>query len=171
MSEHNESECECAICSGKMDENQFILKIIRDIRDYGCSTIGVGGNPPWTYSVGMTIMNHPDIVVAGIHPDAGNEIINGICDRVKEGERFSAGSIAEKVIKKYPVVFKAVDPANYDEFFGIGRDVTDLIVSNFPERKDTGILQMVWPDKDGKFQWEEGFDETYRQQQFWEETN
>lgn len=165
--EDHEGECQCAICSGEMSHESLADKIIIDIKTMGCSNIGVAGEgyPPWVYSIGFCVRRHPEFVISALPPAVSNYLINDLCAKVAAGEVFKAGDKVEKLIAEYPVVLKQVDPANYDEFFGIGRDFTRMIIEAGGE--DTGVLQIVWPDPSGKFQWEEGFDEKHRQQQFW----
>ena len=82
-------------------------------------------------------LNHPDLqILLSLDPQTSHHIINGVVDRIREGESFSDGMVVEGLIKNFPVKFIDAKEGNRD------------------------ILRIILPDPNGKLDLDE-IDEKY----------
>lgn len=110
-----------------------------------------------TYSIGfIEQFDHPEICMVGLRETTMYSFIRMVYGRLAKGERFEPGVNYTEFSAGYPAQFIKVHPANYDSWFGQawGYNGSDL-----------DVLQMVWTDTKGKFPWEEGFEEKFRDKQ------
>lgn len=141
---------------------QFMLKIHSDIERVGWSAVGVASDiddpsplPPFTYSIGFRELGHPEVIVVGLSPFVAHAIIGTVYDRVKDGERFKDGDIVDGILdNSYKVRFDALPPD--------GRPLN--AARTYYQIDELPALQVVWPDKNGLFPGQEGFDERYETQ-------
>lgn len=103
MSKH-ENDCECMGCQEGMEavrewtknairENGFAIHYVPELHMDGCRAVNVhthGFRETW---------DHPDLqIVVPLDPDVCRGIFWAVADRVKEGEEFRDGQVAERVI-------------------------------------------------------------------------
>ena len=83
-------------------------------------------------------------------PDSFDQVILGcvnvIADEVSEGRQFLAGTKHEGILEGYPVRFFEVPKARYAEFLGSAMWAY--------EGDDFPAVQLVWPDKQGRWPWD-----------------
>jgi len=99
------------------------------------------------YSVGLTrSFGHPELVVVGLDDDTMQDLINEIGDAVAGGAAFRDGSTSPDFLEGYDVTFRALPPsmrathfAWADRFYGEG---------------DFSVLQVVYPDRRGRWPWD-----------------
>lgn len=110
-----------------------------------------------TYSIGfIEQFDHPEICMAGLRETIMYAFIRMVYERLAKGERFEPGKNYDNFSTGYPCQFIKVHPANFENWFAQAKGY------NGP---DTEMLQMVWTDTQGKFPWEEGFEERFRDKQ------
>lgn len=119
------------------------------IEEFGWAVRHVGagdaGEAAFSYTVGLTAMSHPEIVVTGLPFQSAHAFLNDIGRRVSAGEHFAPGLSTEELTgPDAPVVFIRAD------------DVSGLTAV---ERVYGAVdaLQMVWPDSTGQLPWAEGW--------------
>lgn len=124
--------------------------LLRLIDQFGWAVRHVGagaakGEAAFTYTVGLTAMQHPEVVVTGLPSDVAKAFLNNIGQDVREGKRFSAGLVTDGLTTpSAPVVFIRAD------------DVRGLTaVAQVYGRVEA--LQMVWPDSTGRLPWVQGY--------------
>ena len=124
--------------------------LLRLIEQFGWAVRHVGagtseGEAAFSYTVGLTAMGHPEVVVTGLPFDVAQVFLNNIGRDVLEGEQFSAGLLTESLTSPgAPVVFIQAE------------DVSGLTaVEQVYGRVEA--LQMVWPDSTGRLPWVEGY--------------
>ncbi len=129
------------------------LKRRIDKRGYtmmGAFPEGPGEGPGFVYSIGLTAFGLPELCIAGLDAESSASILSEVADRVYDGLRLSHGQVLPDVLAD-------------------GYDV--IVVEGFPSR--TGITagmavalygaaqvrlqQLVWPDEDHRFPWDEGY--------------
>ena len=100
---------------------------------------------PFSYTVGLTAMNHPEIVQVGLPREPAHDFLNLVGEMVKEGHRFEAGSQTDKLTGiGYPVAFiEAVDVS--------GLTAVSTIYGS------VDALQLVWCDSAGRLPWDDGY--------------
>lgn len=80
-------------------------------------------------------------------------IINDVADIVKNGVVIKTGKNYDNIFKNSRAEFLEVDKRNIDYYFGGA--------INFYEGKNFPALELVWTDRNDKFQWESGFEEKF----------
>ncbi len=132
-------------------------KLLADIEEVGWSVLAIWeskNNPGFAYSLGIYYtLDHPEIIIMGLPPKVAHALINTIGDTVRAGQTFEPGQKYDDIADGFPVAFVAMDQKYYREYLGYGRWFYHG--SNFP------VLQCVWPDKEGIFPWEPGYDSRY----------
>ncbi|MFN3649349.1 MAG: DUF4262 domain-containing protein [Armatimonadota bacterium] len=135
-------------------------RVARDVAEYGWHTIGIEEDeegPPFAYSVGFVrTLGHPEVLVAGLEPHLGHDILSTIAAEVREGQQFEPEREYEEILDGFLCAFKRVDPQFYARFLGCG---LRYYQREFP------CLQCVWPDKLGRFPWNEGAPPWFRLRQ------
>lgn len=111
--------------------------------------------PGFAYSLGLyEEFQHPEIVIFGLDSELMHSVINDAGDQVRKGVRYRDGDVTGELLEGCDCAFRRVNPLQYSEFFGWA--VWFHGNSAFP------ALQMFWPDKMGRFPWEDGFTESLR---------
>jgi hypothetical protein len=138
-----------------MSFGDMLAKVHADIEREGWSSIGVFPSesdpeaPNFVYSIGFYEHDdHPEMLIAGVGHQVGHTILGGLYQRIADGERFEDGERSAGVLVGYDVLFRALPrdgrPANVARsYYG---------VNLLP------VLQVVWPDADGRFPGEDGCD-------------
>ena len=129
-------------------------KLLDDVREYGCQVLvvrGEAGAPGWAYSVGLFEgFDHPEVVVFGLPQQVAHWVINELMSRIRSGERFAAGSSAMGLLEGgFICQFKAVERSWYEAL--LGRAQWFYRCDEFP------AVQCVWPDKQGRYPWDDDF--------------
>ena len=113
--------------------------------------LGTATTPPYSYTIGLSKVGKPDLVMKGIGSQYSDQILSAIASRIHSGSL--TGFDGERVEKasSSPLILKSVPHAMKDFYLGALRfaQANQLTLS---------ILQVAWPDESGKFQWEDGFD-------------
>ena len=77
----------CTICDGAtLDE--FLFGLHAKIERNGFTQVSVEGKRPWTYSIGLAALGHPELVVSGLHLGDAYLMIDRLARRVLAGESF-----------------------------------------------------------------------------------
>jgi len=104
---------------------------------------------PFAYTVGLTELGFPDLVIAGLSPQIAQALLNDLAGRVHDRTtRFAHGQRIDDLLVGYDAVI--VDgPATEALYPGTayaryGRDLVRL-------------QQIVWPDRHGRFPWDPGY--------------
>ena len=135
----------------------FKDKVIPNIEKFGWHVQGVGDNPVFTYSVGLSMLGFPEVIISGLPIGSAHLFINMIGSEMKAGKIFQIGKkyFGYAAKEDIPMVFIEVEPKHYLERMCVCNKMYGEVKA----------IQMVWCDADGVFQWEEGFDENYRNEQ------
>lgn len=137
-------ENECFV--GKHGEAAMISRMWEHIADIGWGIVGVMPSenfPAFHYTVGLTLLNHPEIIIVGNFPSTPiAAVINTMGEKIKLGKVFTAGNSSE-VLERYTVPIRTVTPHALEEHFGICR--------TFFGDNQYRALQVFMPDRNGKF--------------------
>lgn len=107
------------------------------------------------YSVGRAMIGKPDLLVTGLLPqEVGQHIINEACRMIDEegivlGEGYEFAP--DTLISNYPMRVVEADPVESEMTMArmVGGDIT--------------AYQLLWPDNEGKYPDEQGYDEKFTQ--------
>jgi hypothetical protein len=130
------------------DEAQVLGDLRRVIDRFGWAVLHGGGSGPgdprWSYTVGLSAFEHPEVIVVGLPFAAGETYLNLVGEAVRAGARFRPGVVTTALTDAdSPVVFLQVT------------DTERLTVAE-QLHGSVDALQLVWPDSTGKLPWEEG---------------
>lgn len=148
-----------------IDERRALMQImIRDaVEKHGCFVMVVFGSetePQWAYSIGIptTFPGTSELVIFGLNPDNMGQIINNIVQLMREGQTFESGKSYDGILRGLPLYLGQVKSEHYDSHFGQAQEY---------HKTDTDflVLQIIWPDMQGRFPWQDGFDEKFKDAQ------
>lgn len=135
--------------------DEYDRKAMETISRHGWMVQGVGAgedSPGFHYTVGLTLERHPEIITFGLPYQMGGTILNSVADLLRSGKRIEHGSIRRDVIQNFPVEFVRVDEEQSRDHLTMAHRLLSGGVT------PVVALQMVWPDAQGRFPWDEGFD-------------
>lgn len=128
--------------------------IEENIEKYGCHLALLEADnymPAFAYSIGLyKKFGHPEIICFGLPTNLLSSLLNHAANLIKQGEILEPNKMYSGFLSGSDVQFLPVDKAFYGEYMGYGGWYYDMSF-DFP------ALQLVWPDKQQKFPWEEGF--------------
>jgi hypothetical protein len=154
------------MCDCPTDEEMF-RSIDRWIDERRWQLIGVGyGDPPspvpWTYTIGLAEgYGHPELFTVGAccYTCSGS-LLNALGDRVAAGERFDEASREPIVVDDRGVdVELHLRPVEGRALVGDWFAMWHRYYWSKPyEGPPLSVVQVVLPDRDGRFPWEPGCD-------------
>ncbi|WP_281452005.1 DUF4262 domain-containing protein [Paenarthrobacter nitroguajacolicus] len=101
--------------------------------------------PAFSYTVGLTAMKHPEIVMEGLPFEVAQAFLNLMGEEVKAGRRFSPGSITtDHTEPPAPIAFIASE--NIAGLTAVA-DVYGKVEA----------LQAIWSDSTGRLPWEPSY--------------
>lgn len=138
------------------DTTDSILKNIAEHKLFVAYIDTDGYCPRFGYSIGLYKgFNHPELILIGLDAESTNAIINNIKDEIEKGTKFIEGVNYPDFLIGFPIQFIKVKKEYYPDYLGYAGWYNDESI-NFP------TLQIVWPDKEGNFPWDENFNENFK---------
>lgn len=133
----------------------YIEEVQRLIRTHGWAVQWVEGDPkrgkedpegaPFAYTVGLTDLGHPEIVLSNVSPELGSQLLNHLGKLVRNGRFFLHGDRPED----------AIQPPYLPVFLDASEQY--LNIATFMYRPQyLRAIQMVLPDKDHRYPWNDG---------------
>jgi hypothetical protein len=144
------------------DQTEDLIREAVDEHGWFVAKIPAGDGddePPFAYTVGLRkTFGFPELIVVGLRLEIMHAMLNEFGERLKAGEKLAAEGPISDIIEGFDVRLRAVaaeasfkDHVGYAIWFNGGLD--------FP------LLQVVWPDKKGKFPGEKGAASVLKKQQ------
>ena len=154
--------CRCLVCLDEpetWDERE--QRTAKHVREIGWSVFGIieeDGDPGWAFTIGLRHnYDLPELVMFGRDvPDMQNWL-NRVVARYAEGQPITAGEVIDGIVGVQPVMLTPVDPSWQLDFLGAAVD--------FYRGSQFDVLQLIWPDDNGTWPWEEGAHGSSRQRQ------
>lgn len=121
-----------------------------------CSVPGCSGGrsegPEFAYTVGLTrYEGHPELIILGVPQLEAGHPLNLMGERVRSGERFTAGDTVHGIAADRPVRLIEVHARASVEYLVHANDLYRC-----PGRPPIPALQVVWPDCGRRYPWEAG---------------
>ena len=145
-----------------MSRDHVDQKVLEDIEKHGWCDMAIfptrpGEGERWNYSVGLIdTYGHAELCVVGLEQQQAHSFLWSAVNLIKTGTTLAPNTYVEQVIEHFPVAMVEVDNLIGDEFpLSMVHRFYGMVPAN----------QMVWPDMNGHFPWDAGFDERYRPQQ------
>jgi hypothetical protein len=139
-------------------------KLLHDIQRVGWHVIKVFAReakerPYWAFSIGLFhSFGHPEVVLFGLPLDRCMTLVNVIGREVQAGKRYRHGEEYADILQEpYKCAFRHVPRARYRDYVGYALW--------FYENDAFPLLQCFWPDKKGRFPWDDGCDDYVRDAQ------
>ena len=140
--------------------DEYLSQLLDLIDKYGWAVQSVMGGDqpdeaPFSYTVGLTTMGHPEFVITGMPARPAQELLNILGDEVKKGHRYRANTLtSDPTETAAPVALISV------------LDTSELLAAlNF--YGDIEALQVIWPDSSGRLPWAPGYADPPEAQPFW----
>lgn len=130
--------------------DEVFEELLRIIDEYGWAVrhVGAGDEPgeaAFSYTVGLTAIHHPEVVITGMPFAPAQEFLNNIGADVRNGKRYEPGTVTEELTGPgAPVVF--LDVVQDEQLVAV-RQVYG----------HCSAVQMVWPDSAGHLPWVPGY--------------
>jgi Domain of unknown function (DUF4262) len=140
-----------------LSDHPLLSKIKERIDAYGWAGTSVSpdektGTPGFTYTIGLhKTFKHPEIIVFGLNPSASTTLLRRAVGLIKQGRTLPERTPCE-LMDGLSVVFRHI-PAGLQEQY--------LLSAAFLYGTAFKSLQLVWPDADGRFPWQAGFDSQF----------
>jgi len=134
-------------------------RILSDIEKFGCHLVLLEPDnylPGFVYSIGLfKKFGHPELICFGLKSEVMAAVLNHACDLIKSGETLTTNKLYPGFLEGYKVQFLEVEKEHYGNYVGYGGWFYDMTF-DFP------LLQLVWPDKQHNFTWENGFNPDWK---------
>jgi hypothetical protein len=128
------------------------------IEKFGCQVMSVGSgsvSPAFTYTAGVyDTSGQPEIITVGLPATVAHSALNHAVDLMRAGVDLSIGRHSD-LIRDVDVEFRNVDSKWLHQVM--------LRTDWFYEGADVPALQMIYPDLENRFQYEEGFNDFFAQ--------
>lgn len=140
-------------------DNEAKQAILSNIEEFGCHISLLEADnylPAFVYSIGLyKKYAHPEIICFGMKTEVMASLINHACDLIKGGEVLSPGKLYPGFLEGFKIQFIEVDKAFYHNYLGYAGWFYDMSF-DFP------ALQIIWPDKQNNFPWDESFNADWK---------
>lgn len=145
--------------SDALDERE--LSFVADIREHGWFRTGILGDdegPGFSFSTGLWVnANHPEVMIFSTKGDIAHDVFWDLFRDAKSGKTLPVGERTDGVFANLPAYAFRVAKKHYRDFLGWS--------SWFYGGDDFPCLQIVWPDRAGRFPWEPDFDLEFKADQ------
>lgn len=130
--------------------DRYTLELVGIIERVGWAVQGVsGGGNSFCYTVGLSESNLPELFLDGMPPQQGQAILNAVATRLRAGETITPGEPPLHLVG-YPVTFRLRGPVD-----------SAAAEANTARRLygDIILWQILWPDREGRFPGDPGYDQ------------
>jgi hypothetical protein len=155
-----ERECHCRLCAGRDDQDQDRTghcgpdNTAELVTEHGWSATAVESSddvPAWAYTIGLWhSLGSPEVAMFGLRGPDMQRWINVIGRQIRDGRPLDPQRQLDGVLPGgFPLVVQPVHPGWYPFYFGAA-------MRFYRHRPPLPIVQVVWPDRDGRFPWDDG---------------
>lgn len=134
-------------------EQSFVAKV----REHGWFRTSVSGDdegPGFSFTTGFWVnANHPEVIIFSTKDEIAHDVFWDLFRDAKSGQPLPLGKRTDAVFANLPAYAFLVAKQHYRSFLGWSRW--------FYGGDDFPCLQIVWPDRTGRFPWESGFDTAF----------
>jgi hypothetical protein len=140
-------------------EDPLLSELRELISQYGWAVRQVledahAGLAPFSYTVGLTAFDHPEIVITGMPFEPARAFLNLAGEAVRGGYRFRPGTRDGSLTDSGDVAF--VDVVETGGLHAVEQVYGEI-----------RALQLIWPDSAGVYPWEPGFRNPPEVQPLW----
>lgn len=143
----------------RVAEDDSERKVLSDVEKYGWHILHIledESGPSFSFSVGFYLkFGHPEVLVMGLAQPVAHELINLIGKNLTTGRIYRPRERIGDLADGFDCSFVPIAVEHYREYLGYAIWFYRSLKQPFP------ALQLVWPDKEGRFPWERGYDERF----------
>ncbi|MFE2247278.1 DUF4262 domain-containing protein [Streptomyces lavendulae] len=157
-------QCRCILCHdyGDRDEADRVdLTIVENVQQHGWHVVMVPEDeigPGFAYTIGLSHTHGvPELAMFGLDVHVMHLILNRLGEKGAAGTVLIDGQRLSDVVDGSHVALRQVHLRWYRTFFGQA--------IRFYRRPPFPVLQVAWPDVDGRLHWEEQAEEKHRESQ------
>ncbi len=136
-------------------------KVLSDVAEEGVHIVHVpvtDDGPSFSATIGLWYQfEQPELIVFGLPEEVAEELLNAVADAADEGKRFKHAENHKNLLVGYPVRFLNVPAEKVAGYMGTAQWA--YAGTDFP------VLQLVWPDKQHRWPWQEGVRDGFRKAQ------
>jgi hypothetical protein len=140
--------------------DDFDRKLISDVKLTGCHIISIPADkhgPGFSFSIGLYLnYQQPEVIVFSLPFDVAQSVINSMRERFESGHVPKHKGAEADLIEGYDMVTLNVHPEFCREYFGTAIWFYKSIGGKFP------MMQLVWPDKQAFYPWDEEFNPNFK---------
>ncbi len=133
-------------------------EIAADVAEYGWAVISIPedtAGPGFSYTVGLQrSFGHPEILLAGLPPPTAHSVLNDAGEMVRAGRTFTPGAVTAELLEGYDATFRPVPEFQFPAYLGEAL--------RFYNGEPLQVLQLVYPDRGGRWPWDEGVHAGFR---------
>ncbi|AXE82514.1 DUF4262 domain-containing protein [Streptomyces atratus] len=137
------------------------LTVIEHVQQHGWHVVMVPEDeigPGFAYTIGLAHTHGgPELAMFGLDVHTMHRMLNTLGEKSAAGEVLADGQSHPDVVHGYQVALRHVDRGWYRTF--LGRAI------GFYRRPPLPVLQVAWPDVEGRFHWDAQADERHRESQ------
>ena len=133
--------------------DHYLESLLTNIERYGVGLVGVladvDHNHPvagFTYTVGLTPLGHPELLVYGLPPEVAERLLNVLVREIRQGRQLRPGDQVRQP-GNAAAIFTAIAVLDDDDL----EMVREIYGSS------DYALQLVWSDEHGRFPWADGY--------------
>ena len=156
---------ECAALAAGMNPEAAMQAVSDDIGTTGWSVAAAPGSDlalPWAYTVGLWVSHQgPELTMAGLPVEHMTIILNWIADRIADGESVDVADEIEGICPCALTIRPVHASWRRTSMFAISDRYYGYVRPSY--------LQVVWPDRRGRYPGDRGFQPRYegRQPMLW----
>lgn len=151
----------CEFCN--KDQEEIHKNLMDKVNKYNYAVLGIFGEqddkePDFSYSLGLVkTINHPDFIIFGLPPEISKATIDNIYNFITNEDRTIVPDTpyTEFLQNGVPLVFKKCKKIAFEKYMY----KTDWY--NNEVGCENIAYQIVWPDQNNLFPWDDGFDEKW----------
>ena len=134
------------------DLDQEDVSLLERVGKYGHMVLHIPEDevgPGFSFSVGLTHTHgHAELLLFGLDWEVAHSYVNFLAEKIAGGRRYVDGEEVPELFGRYAGAFVAVPRSQYPEYLGTARWAY--------RSDDFETLQVVYPDREGRWPWEDG---------------
>ena len=137
---------------------QFAARLDAKIAEHGHTTVWIAAEadfPAFTYSVGLTECGWPELICMNLGPKSGIEIVNCVISKLRSTETKPHHAMIVTEALNVPVYLLEIGEPYISERFLASQARIERVGQSGHNIRG---FQVVWPDTNGLFPWDHGYD-------------
>lgn len=140
-------------------EDDHDRKLLSDIERFGWHVVHINEDaegPGFSFSVGFYYtFQQPEILIMGLKQDVAHDLLKIAYVQISGGKAFRPFERNSDFTQDYECALAPIEIEHYREYLGYATWFYRSLPNPFP------ALQFIWPDKQGRFPWEQGYDDRF----------